>query len=153
MTSNFVTFADAVITDLQTNIAALTSATVHRYAPWNPEELAASAGERHLAVWPMAEAETAEPIGNWLHEVVQQYAVLVWEDASVDASRLRASEADYASFLDVHQSVRARFYVLANESIGGAEYVQYVGTRLADVPGPVRWFVCQIEARFPKAIT
>lgn len=155
MPSDFVTYTDAVISDLQGAVSALSAAnaTTHRYVPYNPEELQVSAGERHLAVWPMGEAEVADPLANWTLELVAAYAVLVWEDASEESSRGVLDEDATKTFLQLHQDVRARFLLQANESIGGSELTRYVGTRFPEALGSVRWFLVQLAVYTPKAIT
>jgi hypothetical protein len=149
--SDFSTFCDAVQADLVGNVAGLGSLAAdakHLYAPWNPYALQPD-GRRHLAIWPDAEsADTPEPAAIEAHELAQVYLVLVWEGAELEGQRLSEDQAGAAAFLDLHNAVRARFYVEANQHLGGAELCWYAGTAFSDAAALVRWFVIRLAARF-----
>jgi hypothetical protein len=150
MTSNFQTFCDAVVDDLTNNVTGLRDARVHRYAPWDPEQLIADGGERHLAVFPAAEAADESiplvtgPGGDML---IQVYRVVVWEDAGDEASRGVADEDAAADLLELLEAVRERFYKIANTFLGSTELTKYVGAALPDRAGQVRWFQVTVRAR------
>ena len=119
--SFFSGVVDAWATDLTTNVTGLSTAVVHKYAPWSPEVLYAERGERHLAIWPSAEPEVTEPLlvdGSVLAE--QTYTVLVWEDTAGDAERLVENATDDATWLTLYEGIRARFFLTANNQLGSA---------------------------------
>ena len=63
--SDFETVCIAMRDDLVGAIPKLSEASQHLFLPWDPENLTAGVGERHLAIWPSAEeAETAEPLAT-----------------------------------------------------------------------------------------
>ncbi len=152
MVSSFTGVCDAVISDLQNNVRALTgeSVIVHRYAPWDPEQLMSAGGERHLAVWPAAEAADAAqaivtgPGGDML---IQVYRVLYWEDASDESTRGVVDETAASDLLALLESVRARFYEIDNLRLGGTDYTRYVGASLPERSGHVRWFQITFQVR------
>lgn len=157
--SDWSTFCDAVITDLQTNVTGLDTTTVpaanvHRYAPWDPSELSVGTG-RNLAVWPTGEAETPNPLATGAHELTQSYVVLVWEDSTESDARQVGDQTTDATFLTLHNAARARFYVTANQLLGGGNInrVWYAGTTFRDSSGPVRWFAMRIDVRAYQAFT
>lgn len=144
--SDFATVVDAIIEDLTTNVAGLRDAIVHRYAPWDPEELQAAPHERHLAVFPSAEnTDVAEPLATGSHQLNQVYSVLYWESAGDEPARAVLDEQAAADLLDLHNAVRARFYVSANESLGGSTLVWYAASGLAERVGAVRWFLVGVR--------
>ena len=150
MTADFVTVTDAIVADLQANVTSLSATTVpaaqvHLYSPWNPEELTGQAGERHLAVWPVAEPEVREVLSTDYHELSQSYLVLVWEVAGSEAERGLLDEDVAKTFLQLHNDVRARFYVTANQTLGGSQKVWYRGTTFPERPSTVRWFAIGVE--------
>ena len=151
MTADFVVMCDAIKTDLVANVTGLGSAKVptknrHLYEPWDPENLEAD-GARHLAVWPLQEAEEKQPLATGSHALNQQYAVVVWESSGTESTRLQRDEAGAATFLQLHNDTRGRFYVETNQQLGGSDRVWYVGTSFPVVPGPVRWFAITVEVR------
>jgi hypothetical protein len=149
--STFSTICDYVIADLQANVTSLNTTNVpaertHRYYPANPEEQAASSGERHLGVWPEPEAETAERFTTNGNLLTQNYVVVVWEDASETDSMRRANQTAEAALLDLAEAVRARFHRLAAQTVGGAFQVDYRGILLPGEAGLNRWFAVRFVA-------
>ena len=149
MPSSWQTFVDAVMTDLTTNVPGLRDVREHRYSPYDPEELVADVGERHLSVFPMA-ATAAEatplvtgPGGDLITEV---YRVTYWEYAGDESSRGSDEEAA-ADLLALAEDVRDRFYAIANLRIGGTELTRYIGTVFPERSGQVRWFAIGVQAR------
>lgn len=150
MASDWQTWCDAVITDLTANVVGLRGAIVHRYSPYDPEELVAEPGERHLSVFPVAsQAQEASPLvtgpgGDLLTEV---YRVTYWEWAGEESSRATSDEDAAAALLEIAEDVRDRFYVVANLTIGGAHLNRYLGTALPERSGQVRWFAIGVQAQ------
>lgn len=150
MTSSWGTFVDAVCDDLTTNVPGLRDVREHRYQAWDPEELQAKAGERHLSVFPVADqAQLATPLvtapgGDLL---IETYRVLYWEDAGGESSRGVGDTQAAADLLSLAQATRDRFYVIANLTMGGATLVRYIGTAFPDRSGQVRWFAIGIQAQ------
>jgi hypothetical protein len=150
--SSWSTLCDAVLLDLTAGVPGLRGAIKHRYSPYDPEELIAEAGERHVAVYPVAaSAQTAEPLvtgprGDLLTEV---YRIVYWEDAGDESSRRISDEDAAANLLDLAQAVRDRFYVRENYAIGGSDVMdtRYIGTALPERSGQVRWFAIGIQTR------
>jgi len=148
--SDFTDYIDALVADLTANVAALSSAVVHRYAVWDPGELEAFGSDRHLAVWPVGEAaDLAEPLATGIHLLTQRYQVLVWEPETSDPSRAVVDEAGAANLLAIHNAIRDRLRQYANEGLSGSVRSWYVGTRLPDTLGRVRWFQITTERTIP----
>jgi hypothetical protein len=148
MSSDFETVVDALALDLRTNVTGLTDipeARIHLYYPANPEYLEARAGERHLAIWPAGEAESPASMGTGFHEMNQTYIVTIWEDAGTEGPRRMADEQANKDWLTLHNAVRARFYVTANQTLGGLDNLWYAGVRFHDVASSVRWMVVSLE--------
>ena len=149
MASDFETFCDAVIADLQANVRALTDVKVHRLLPYDPEELQAD-GDRHLSVFPVADTpDVAEPLvtgpgGDLLN---QTYRVLYWEDAAGESSRAIGDTEAAATLFELHNAIRARFYAAGNTFLGGTEYTRYLGSVFPDRAGLVRWFTIGVLGR------
>jgi hypothetical protein len=154
--SSFVGLCDAVIDDLTTEVPELRDALIHRYAPWDPEQLMAEAGERHLAVWPAAEAADAStrvvtgPGGDMLEQL---YRVAYWEHAGDEASRGIADTEAAADLLNLAEKVRARFYDIDNVFLAGSEDLHYLGTSLPERSGEIRWFQITIQVRTSLVVT
>jgi hypothetical protein len=147
---------DAVIDDLTTEVPELRDALVHRYAPYDPEQQLAEPGERHLAVWPAAEAaDAAEPLvtGPGGDMLVQQYRVTYWEHAGDESSRGIADTEAAADLLNLIEKVRARFYDIGNVFIGGSDHTRYLGTSLPERGGEIRWFQITIQVRTSLVLT
>ena len=150
MTSSWQTFVDAVMLDLTTNVPGLRDVREHRYSPYDPEELVADVGERHLSIFPVAAtASEATPLvtgpgGDLITEV---YRITYWEHAGDESSRGQSDEEAAADLLALAEDVRDRFYVVANLRIGGTELTRYVGTALPERSGQVRWFAVGVQAR------
>lgn len=129
---------DAWVEELTDSIPALDGVIVHLYASWSLEELFASTGERHLAVWPASEAEVATGMTTQPADVaVQAYAVLVWEAASAEGSRLKDNQEADLAWLELHEAIRARFYRTANLRLGDPNIVdtRYQGVVFDKVAG------------------
>lgn len=155
MTVTFTGFCDALLTDLTTNVDALRDSDllVHRYAPWDPEQFSTEGGNRHLAVWPAAEAtESATPLvtGPGGDQLAQVYNVLYWESSGDEVSRGIADTEAAAALLNLLQAVRDRFYALENQpptGLGGAELIRYIGAALPERPSSARWFQIGVQVR------
>lgn len=143
MTTAVQQMCDAIATDLTTNVSGLSTAIVHKYAPWNPEEMAAQVGETHLAVWIAAEAESASPLTSAAHSWTQVYRVLVWQEATDSQGRRMQDVTKDLAFLQLWESVKARFYVAANQFPSGtsSERTWYQGTQFPEDSGTMRWFL------------
>lgn len=110
---------DAWVLDVTSNVSGMADVITHRYAPWSVEAFFAESGDRHLAVWPEFEAETAEPFdtsGARLFE--QRFLLAVWEDASESGARRIDDEAANAEWLDLQEAIVARFFVASNVRLG-----------------------------------
>jgi len=150
MASSWETLINAVIDDLTTNVPQLRDVRVHRFSPYDPEELVAEVGERHLSMFPVAsQAQTAEPAvtgprGDLLTEV---YRITYWEHAGDESARGVSDEEAAADLLALAEDVRDRFYVNANYRIGGTVDTRYIATALPERSGQIRWFAIGIQAR------
>ena len=135
--------------DLTTNVPELRDVREHRYAPWDPEELIAEAGERHLSVFPVAsQAQEATPLvtGPGGDLITETYRITYWEDAGDESSR-GADEEAAADLLGLAEAIRNRFYDVDNLRLGGAHLVRYIGTALPERSGQVRWFAIGVQAQ------
>lgn len=152
--SDFEVVCNAVIADLTAAGRPLEGATTHLLAPWNPEELMPD-DKRHLAVWPVAEqAESPAPQEEFVtggHTLTQGYYVLVWEMASDEEARLKLDETKAAEWFDLHNAIRARFYVEANQQLGASNPLWYAGTTLPEQVSNVRWMRLALTRRTPIA--
>ena len=153
MTSDFQTTVDAIIADLQANVAAIgliPAANIHRYGPWDPQEDMASPGDgNHLAVWPSVEgAESATPLttGPGSDLIEQRYAVSYWENIGTEGGAGVRDETASAALLTLHNAVRARFYVVANLTLGGAHFTRYLGSTFPARATGTRWFTLTIAS-------
>lgn len=153
MSSDFQTTIDAIIADLQANVAAISAipaANIHRYEPWDPQELAASPGDgNHLAVWPAVEgAESARPLttGPGSDLIEQRFAISYWEHIGTEGGAGVRDEAASAALLTLHNAVRARLYIVANIQLGGAFDTRYLGTTFPSRATGVRWFTLTIAS-------
>jgi hypothetical protein len=153
VSSDFQTTIDAIITDLRANVAAIgaiPTGNIHRYEPWDPQDLLASPGDgNHLAVWPAVEgAEGARPLttGPGSDEIEQRFAVSYWEYIGVEGGAGVRDEAATAALLTLHNAVRARFYIIANIQLGGAHMTRYLGTSFPQRASGVRWFTLTIAS-------
>lgn len=149
MASSFTGFVDALITDLQTEVPGLRDTLPHRYAPYDPEQFLAEAGEKHLGVWPSSALEEAVPLvtgpgGDLLN---QSFQIAYWEHAGDEASRGIADEEAAADLLNLLEATRARLYAIENVNLGGADHVRYVGAATAERSGLVRWFQLAVLVR------
>ena len=151
--SDFAEVCDALIADLQESVPGCRDTIVHRYAPWDPEELVAKSGEKHLAVWPAPEAENAEPLYIGGHMLRQRYAIAYWEYAADLTARGTSDEAAAADLLDLQNAVRARLYALENANLAGAMSLRYSATLLPSRQGTTRWFVIVAQLDLPIEFT
>jgi len=152
--SDFSLMVDNIVEDLRDNVVTLgvDEDAIYRYDPASPEELI-PAGHRCLAVWPVGEgAEAAEPLTLGAHQLNQVFRVLVWEDFQ-NPSRAVSDQEATKTFLDLHNAVRLRFYIQANQGRAGAFRVWYSGTRFPERPSQVRWFEMEITVATGIAFT
>ena len=101
----------------------------------------------------MGESEKVDPLATGLHEFNQSYAVLVWEGADTEATRLKLNQDASRTFLRLHNAVRDRFYVTANQNLGGAQLCWYAGTRFPERPGSSRWFLIGLNVAQSQGFT
>ena len=150
MASSWQSFIDAAMTDLTTNVPGLRDVREHRYSPYDPEELVAEVGERHLSVFPVAaQAAEATPLvtGPGGDTITEVYRITYWEHAGDESARGQSDEDAAADLLTLAEDVRDRFYAVANLRIGGTELTRYIGTALPERSGQVRWFAIGVQAR------
>ena len=101
--SDFETVCIAMRDDLVGAIPKLSEASQHLFLPWDPENLTAGVGERHLAIWPSAEeAETSEPLATGSHMLNQLYHVQCWEGVAGEGDRLKRDEPGAQAFYELH---------------------------------------------------
>lgn len=153
--SDWADVVDAVATDLTANVATLTALgadlEIHKLEPWDPEELQ-SDGKKHIGIWPVGEgAEVPEVLAAGSHQLNQAFAVLYWEPVGVESSRLVRDEDAARALMDLHNAMRARFYVEANQQRAGAFRVWYSGASFPERVGNVRFFAIGFTAA--KAIS
>lgn len=153
----FKSICDAWMTELTTNVAGLTTAKQHLYAPWSPEALYAEAGERHVAVWPQGDPEVVQGLvaGTLPAELAtQSFAILCWEDAGADLVRRQDDDTANAAWLALYEAIRARLYVQANARLGDAQIMDthYRGGVL-DSSDTKRVLSLRFEVRVPIAFT
>jgi len=147
--SSWQSFIDAAMADLTTNVPGLRDVREHRYSPYDPEELVAGVGERHLSIFPVAaQAQTAERLltGPGGDLILETYRITYWEDAGDESSRGSDEEAA-ADLLTLAEDVRDRFYDVDNLRLGGAHEVHYIGTAFPERSGQVRWFAIGVQAQ------
>lgn len=150
MTYSFGSFIDALMDDITTNVSWLRDAHQHRYASWDPADLIAQPGERHIAVWLDSDTpEQALPLvtGPGGDLLLDTYQVAYWENAGDEASRAIANEEAASRMLGLIESVRGRLYVQANLTLGGAEHIRYLGAVIPARSASVRWFQIALTAR------
>jgi hypothetical protein len=147
--SSWQSFIDAAMLDLTTNVSGLRDVREHRYSPYDPEELVAEVGERHLSIFPVAaQAQVAEPLltGPGGDLITETYRVTYWEHAGDESSRGISDEEAAADLLTLAEGVRDRFYDIDNLRLGGAHLVRYIGTAFPERSGQVRWFAIGVQA-------
>ena len=155
MGSSWQSFVDAAMLDLTTNVPGLRDVREHRYSPYDPDELVAEVGERHLSVFPIAaQAQEATPLvtGPGGDLITETYRITYWEHAGDESSRGSDEEAA-ADLLTLAEDVRNRFYAIGNLRLGGSEYVRYIGTVLPERSGQVRWFAIGVTSRRSVVVT
>jgi hypothetical protein len=154
--SDWSAFVDAVLADLTAQVPGLAGALEHRYAPYDPEQQKAEPGERHIAVFPLADIPqqatpfVTAPGGDLLTET---YRVLYWEAAGDESTRQVTDEEAAFQLLELAQAVRNRFYVVANLTLSDATQVRYLGAVFPDRSSTVRWFAIGVEATRVKQAT
>lgn len=152
--SLFSDVADAWLTDLR-NVTGLDTTTVpasstHLYAPWSTETLFSEAGERHLAIWPQSEAETATPYTTDLSQLAtQDWVVMVWE-AAPDQTRLQDDDTDNKAWLTLAEGIRTRLMLRANVQLGSSTIMDTRYTGLAfERAGSHRVMALRFSVRVP----
>lgn len=153
MSSNWQTFCDALIDDLTIKVPALQDVLVHRYAPWDPAELLTEVGERHLAVYPDADAVLGDPMTMASNELTEVYRIRYWEDAGDESTRGVTDQDGAVGMFDIAQAVQDRLHTTAIWTIGGAFHVRYIGTQFPERSGHTRSFMTTLQARRAKDIT
>jgi hypothetical protein len=156
--SDWELFVDAIIADLTASVSGLVDPNliVHRYSPYDPGDLQADAGERHLSVFPVADVAqeaspfTTAPGGDLLTET---YRIIYWESAGDESARAVSNEDAAAALLELAQATRDRFYVIANLTLSDASQVRYIGTAFPERSGQVRWFALGVRATRVKQAT
>lgn len=153
----FKEVCDYWVADLTANVGGLAPPTItHRYAPWSPELLYSErSGERHLAVYPELDAETAvglTVIGDRLG--TQTYALLVWENATDSQGRLVENVDRDAAWLLLAEQVKDR--VMDRDGVGSGTTTvmstQYAGTTFQRT-GEHRVFTVEIVCAVPHVAT
>lgn len=139
--SDWSVVCEAIRDDLTASGRPLEGATVHLYAPWSPEELDASDRKRHVAIWPRNEAEATLPedSATGQHTLLSSYVVMAWEQAFETDARAKADEVADKAWLQLHNDIRARFYVEANQQLGSSNPLWYAGAEFPEEAGRVRW--------------
>lgn len=158
MASDWAVFVDAVVADLTSAVPALADPAliVHRYSPYDPGQLVAEAGERHLSVFVVADIPeeaapfTTAPGGSLL---TQTYRIVYWESAGDESTRSVSEEQAAAELLELAQATRDRFFVIANLTLGDATQVWYIGTQFAERSSSVRWYALGVRAIRVKQAT
>jgi hypothetical protein len=122
--SSYSAVIDAVVADLQANVATFTGIAVHKLAPWNPEALESDGG-KHLACWlAPTQSEVAEPFVTMGHNLAQTYVVMYWEPSPENESQQMNTDAA-AALMDLSDAVKARFYQQATQTLGGSWRLWY----------------------------
>lgn len=147
-------FCDAVLEDLTTNVRSLTDCMLHRYGTYDPEQFVAEQGERHLAVWPADEIETAVPLvtGAGGDLLVQTFQIAYWE-FSEEGIRGVLDEQGASDLLALLEQTRARIYAVGNTFLGESELVRYLGARWSGRSGLTRWFQLAVSSRTSQIVT
>lgn len=159
MPSDWQIVCDAIVAELQTgatsgqgavpglDAVAVPAGRVHKYEPWDPEQLQDD-GHRHLAVWPAPEGEEVvdDESAEGAHSWHQFYDLMVWESAGTEATRRKRNETAAVTFLQLHADIRARFYRVANKTLGGTQQTWVRATVFPEHLGRVRWFRMRIRA-------
>lgn len=153
MTSQLVTWVDALVTDLTLNVAGLTPVTlpvgvnleVHKYAAWDPELLTIDK-DRHLSIAPAGEI-VVNPLANESHEHYTPFLIQCWETA-YEGSQGQRDEAKAAAFLQLYENVRARLYLISNETLGASEQNWMTRARFPTQVHQVHWFEIEYRADF-----
>jgi hypothetical protein len=115
-----VSVVDAWVAELTGVGKPLAGATIHKYAPWSMEQLA-NDGKRHVAIWPTAAQGAPSPltVGSLPSDLdPAEFAVLVWEDASLEGELRYDDDTANAAWLNLSEAIAARFRVQANTNLG-----------------------------------
>lgn len=158
MASDWSLFCDAVVADLTSFVPGLADPNliVHRYSPWDPGQLSAEYGERHLAVFvvndipDVATPFTTAPGGSLL---TQTYRVLYWEHAGDESSRGVSEDQAAFEVLELADATRERFFIVANLTLSDATKVEYLGIQFPERSGKVRWYALGVRAIRVKQAT
>jgi hypothetical protein len=147
--SEFGEVCDHLAGDLKANVKGLHDAIIHTRTTWDPTELQARKGERHLAIWPAPEAAVVEPFAIGSHRIRQAFAILYWEPAP-ETRRGKADVEMAERLFSLHDEVVSRLYEMTNQLIGsGANKtwkVWYDSSALPERSGDVRWFAVGFTA-------
>jgi hypothetical protein len=154
--SFYTDFIDASILDLQEFIPVLNAVKVHRYTALTGEDLEDD-GSKHLAMWTVGETQSER--GSALTTIIPggamqldvTFNLLYWEPTP-EAEQGVADEAAAKVFLDLLESVRARFLVSGNINRAGSMDYRWAGAEV-DIGGVPRWFGGVIVARIPVTYT
>lgn len=132
MTSLVGTTANALITDITTNVAGASTWRLFRYAPFFFDVSVAGS----LAVW--FQGETQDPTGptgaRWWRE---EYHLRYWEAAPFEDASLASSDADQEALYVTYEAVRDRlmktsFQVLGSSSLAQAGGGTLMGAAIGD---------------------
>jgi hypothetical protein len=157
MASDWEVTCAAIRDEILANVPALAEAETHTMVSWDPEALDPADGKKHLAVWPAGEgeaSETADYLVTGGDEVEQSYVVLIWEPAGdQEGDRWVRDEAAAAVWFQLHNDVRARFYVTSNLQLGGASPMKYRGAEFPSQVSRARWMAIYLTATKHQAFT
>jgi hypothetical protein len=152
MSSDFEDTCRAIADDLQYTVDGLDPAMIpaerlHLLEPWDPEQLQPD-GKRHLAIWPIGEAEAAEDayMGHAAVELVQAYVILIWEGAGTEGTRRVRDEVAASAFLELHNATRQRL-MQSRQAFAGAYLTRYAGTAFPETTAQTRWCRIQFTSR------
>jgi hypothetical protein len=152
--SSLITVVDALVHDLQMAVPGLgpdvvSDDRVHRYGAWSAEELTAD-GKRHLAVWPISEANEDEYLTNSAIELVQEFQIVVWE-SNLGVERLVDDEEGAKALLELQEDVKTRLRLSA-QAFGGSYLSKYAAMTLDQSPSLTRGFVMTVTCRRAEAL-
>lgn len=148
--SDFTSVCDHLLDDLMEEVNGLRPCLPHRYAPWDPGELQAETGEKHLAVWPIGSAVETQAFTTMSQNHVEAYMVLYWEHADDERARGVIEEQAVGDLYTLHDATVARLYALANQVFDGSWSCRYTGTSLPERLGSVRYFALSVQVQRTK---
>ena len=127
---------DAWSEDLALNVPELAGARRHLYAPVSVEALFAEGEERHVAVWPEAEAESSEGFVTTPGVLLRrQFVITVWESASNESTRRIDDEERAAAWLELQEAIVDRILRRDAIQMGGVDSTSYAGTQFGLAAG------------------